>query len=118
MAHGPNMEVKITLLMKRQSTLFIQQTQKCVSMPYQPNFFHPLRSYIPYWAPIYNLIPQTQTSKNEVTTLRNFNNLSLLNKFTDTSTSAGTVNLQTVNNGVDSDELHLWIAPSSRKNVP
>ena len=44
-----------------------------------------------------------------MSTLRDLYNLSLLDKLTDSSTSTGTVHLQTVHNGVDSDQLHLDI---------
>ena len=44
-----------------------------------------------------------------MTTLGDFDNLALLDKFTNTSTGTGTVDLKTVNNGVDGDELHLDI---------
>ena len=47
-----------------------------------------------------------------MTTLGNFNNLSLLNKFANTSTGTGTVNLKTIDDGVDGNELHL---PMSQK---
>ena len=49
------------------------------------------------------------TGKNEVSTLGDLHNLSLLDELTDSSTSAGTVDLQAVHNGVNGDELHLWM---------
>ena len=48
-----------------------------------------------------------------MTTLGDFDNLALLDKFTNTSTSTGTIDLKTVNNGVDGDELHLYIILST-----
>ena len=41
--------------------------------------------------------------------LGHLNDLSLLDELTDSSTSAGTVDLQAVHNGVNGDELHLWM---------
>ena len=41
--------------------------------------------------------------------LGHLNNLSLLDELTDSGTSAGTVDLQAVHNGVNGDELHLWM---------
>ena len=49
------------------------------------------------------------TGKNEVSTLGDLHNLSLLDELTDSSTSARTVDLQTIDNGVDGDELHLHV---------
>ena len=57
------------------------------------------------------------TGKNEVSTLGNLHNLSLFDELTDSSTSARTVDLQTIDNGVDGDELHLPIT-STIKNKP
>ena len=63
---------------------------------------------IAYWEPIpLRVGDQTLTGKNEVTTLRHLHNLALLDKLTDTSTSAGTVDLQTIHNTIDGNELHL-----------
>ena len=46
-------------------------------------------------------------SQDVVTTLRDLNDLSLLDQLTDSSTSTRSVDLQTIYNGVDSDQLHL-----------
>ena len=46
-------------------------------------------------------------SQDVVTTLRDLNDLSLLNQLTDSSTSTRSVDLQTIHNGVDGDQLHL-----------
>ena len=47
------------------------------------------------------------TGQDVVSTLGDLHDLSLLEELTNSSTSAGTVNLQTIHNGIDSDELHL-----------
>ena len=52
------------------------------------------------------------TGQNEVSTLGDFHNLSLLDELTDSSTSARTVDLQAVHNSVNGDELHLHIISS------
>ena len=54
------------------------------------------------------------TGKNEVSTLGDLHNLSLLDELTDSSTSTGTVDLQTIHNGVDGDELHLFVTVVTR----
>ena len=62
-----------------------------------------------YWLPKDNHHVLFTTGQNEVSTLGNLNDLSLLDELTNSSTSTGTVNLQTVHNGVDGDQLHLYI---------
>ena len=54
------------------------------------------------------------TGQNEVSALGDLHNLSLLDELTDSSTSAGTVDLQTIHNGVDGDELHLFVTVVTR----
>ena len=55
---------------------------------------------------------KSPTGQNEVSALGHLNDLSLLDELTDSSTSAGTVDLQAVHNSVDGDELHLQIISS------
>ena len=50
-----------------------------------------------------------------MSTLGDLHDLSLLDELTDSSTSARTVDLQTVHNSVDSDELHLQIIPTPHR---
>ena len=52
-------------------------------------------------------LEEKATGQDVVSTLGNLHDLSLLEELTNSSTSAGTVDLQTVHNGIDSDELHL-----------
>ena len=58
------------------------------------------------------------TGENEVSALGDLHDLALLDELTDSSTSAGTVDLQAVHNGVDGDELHLRMTrPIYRTNL-
>lgn len=52
-----------------------------------------------------------------MSTLGNLHDLSLLKQLTDSSTSAGTVDLQTVHDGIDSDELHLDVSYRSAEHT-
>ena len=60
-----------------------------------------------YWLPTPHAAPSTATSQNEVATLGHLHDLALLHKLADSGTSAGTVDLQTIHNTVDGNELHL-----------
>ena len=42
-------------------------------------------------------------------TLGHLHDLALLDKFADSGTSAGTIDLQTIHNAVDGNELHLGV---------
>ena len=68
--------------------------------------------------PIINPHSTCLTGENEVSALGDLHDLALLDELTDSSTSAGTVDLQAVHNGVDGDELHLRMTrPIYRTNL-
>ena len=62
-------------------------------------------------------LEETATGQDVVSTLGNLHDLSLLEELTNSSTSAGTVDLQAVHNGIDSDELHLDGKPRSAEHT-
>ena len=72
-------------------------------------------SFKPFRRLIINPTSTKPTGQNEVSTLGDLHDLSLLDELTDSSTSARTVDLQTVHNSVDSDELHLQIIPTPHR---
>lgn len=87
------------------------RTNKCsVPNPFVTDYNRLLAAYN-------SKLENTATGQDVVSTLGNLHDLSLLEELTNSSTSAGTVDLQTVHNGIDSDELHLDGKPRSAEHT-
>ena len=101
MAPGLSMEASPTLPMKRQNDarLFVTNNPNVSSSPVSDSN-HLLATY--------SLQTRRKpTGQDIVSTLRNLHNLSLSDELSDSCTGTGAINLQTIHNRVDSDELHL-----------